>query len=145
MFSHILIPTDGSEHALHAAEVVIQLAQKLDARIYAFHVLAPLHAVAYFSDVIQHAEDSYTERAIARAQVHLDDIQVMARKAGLEAAGGYAFDRRPYVAIVGAAKQQHCDLIVMSTHGYATLDRILLGSETNRVLSCCDVPVLVCH
>jgi nucleotide-binding universal stress UspA family protein len=145
VFSHILIPTDGSEHTLHAAEIGIQLAQKVSARIYAFHVLAPLAAVAYFSDVIQHAEDSYTERAIARAQVHLEDIQAMARKAGLEAEGGYAFDRRPYVAIIGAAKQQHCDLIVMSTHGYATLDRILLGSETNRVLSCCDVPVLVCH
>lgn len=145
MFSHILIPTDGSEHALHAAKVGIELAQKVSARIYAFHVLSPLAAVAYFSDVIRHAEDSYTEKAIARAEVHLADIEAMARNAGLEAGGGYAFDRRPYVAIIGAAKQQHCDLIVMSTHGYATLDRILLGSETNRVLSCCDVPVLVCH
>ena len=145
MFSHILIPTDGSEYALHAAKVGIELAQKVGARIYAFHVLAPLAAVAYFSDVIRHAEDSYTERAVERAQVHLADIEAMAKNVGLDADGGYAFDRRPYVAIIGAAKQQHCDLIVMSTHGYATLDRILLGSETNRVLSCCDIPVLVCH
>jgi nucleotide-binding universal stress UspA family protein len=145
MFSHILIPTDGSEHAMHAAQIGVELAQKVGARIYAFHVLAPLAAVAYFSDVIQHAEDSYTDRAIARAQVHLGDIQQMAKQAGVIADGGYAFDRRPYVAIVGAAKQQHCDLIVMSTHGYATLDRMLLGSETNRVLGCCNVPVLVCH
>jgi nucleotide-binding universal stress UspA family protein len=145
MFSHILIPTDGSEHALHAAEVGIELARKVGARIYTFHVLAPLAAVAYFSDMIQHVEDSYVERAIARAQVHLTDIQAMAEKVGLQADVGYAFDRRPYVAIVGAAKQQHCDLIVMSTHGYTMLDRILLGSETNRVLSCCDIPVLVCH
>jgi nucleotide-binding universal stress UspA family protein len=145
MFSHILIPTDGSEPAMHAAQIGIELAQKVGARIYAFHVLAPLAAVAYFSDVIQHAEDSYTDRAIARAQVRLGDIQAMAQRAGVIADGGYAFDRRPYVAIVGAAKQQHCDLIVMSTHGYATLDRMLLGSETNRVLGCCDIPVLVCH
>jgi nucleotide-binding universal stress UspA family protein len=33
----------------------------------------------------------------------------------------------------------------MSMHGYATLDRMLLGSETNRVLGCCEIPVLVCH
>jgi nucleotide-binding universal stress UspA family protein len=145
MFSHILIPTDGSEYTLQAAEIGIELARKMSARIYAFHVLTPLAAVSYFSDVIRHVEDSYTNRAIARAQAHLDDIQAMAKTAGVEAQSGYAFDRRPYVAIIGAAKQQHCDLIVMSTRGYATLDRILLGSETNRVLSCCDVPVLVCH
>ncbi|HUA79570.1 MAG TPA: universal stress protein [Dyella sp.] len=145
MFSHILIPTDGSDHAMHAAEIGIALAHQLSARIYAFHVLAPLAAIAYFSDAIRHAEDSHTERAIARAQERLAEIAGMAKAANVECHGGYAFDGRPYVAIVGAAKQQHCDLIVMSTHGYATLDRALLGSETNKVLSCCDVPVLVCH
>ncbi|GLQ46143.1 universal stress protein A [Dyella lipolytica] len=145
MFSHVLIATDGSEHAMHAAETGVELARKLGARIYAFHVLAPLPAVAYFSDVIQHAEDSYVERSVARAQLHLADIQAMAKKAGVESHGGYAFDRRPYVAIVGAAKQQHCDLIVMGTHSYTSLDRLLLGSETNKLLTCCDVPVLVCH
>jgi nucleotide-binding universal stress UspA family protein len=145
MFSHILIPTDGSDHAMHAAEIGIELARKVSARIYVFHVLTPLAAVAYLSDVIQHVEYSYTERAIVRAQLHLAEIQRMAKEADVASGGGYAFDRRPYVAIVGAAKQQLCDLIVMSTHGYATLDRLLLGSETNKVLSCCDIPVLVCH
>ena len=145
MFSHILVPTDGSDHSMHAAEMGIELARSLGARIYAFHVLAPLAAVAYFSDVIQHAEDSYVDRAITRAQQRLTEIEEMAGKAGVVCHGGYAFDRRPYVAIVGAAKKEHCDLIVMSTHGYATLDRMLLGSETNRVLGCCDIPVLVCH
>ncbi|WP_233842714.1 universal stress protein [Dyella sp. 2HG41-7] len=145
MFTHILIPTDGSDHAMHAAEMGIGLARQLHARVYAFHVLAPLAAIAYISDVIQHTDDSHVERAIARAQERLAEIAEMAKAANVECEGGYAFDRRPYVAIVGAAKQQGCDLIVMSTYGYATLDRLLLGSETNKVLSCCDVPVLVCH
>lgn len=145
MFSHILVPTDGSDYAMHAAEIGIGLARSLGARIYVFHVLAPLAAVAFLSDVIQHAEDSHTERAITRAQQRLAEIEVMATAAGVTCHGGYAFDRRPYVAIVGAAKREHCDLIVMSTHGYATLDRMLLGSETHRVLGCCNIPVLVCH
>ncbi|WP_230473869.1 universal stress protein [Dyella choica] len=145
MFSHILVPTDGSDYAMHAAELGIGLARSLGARIYAFHVLAPLATVAYLSDVIQHTEDSHVERAVVRAQHRLAEIEEMANKAGVACHGGYAFDRRPYVAIVGAAKKQHCDLIVMSTHGYATFDRMLLGSETNRVLGCCDIPVLVCH
>ncbi|GGA43072.1 universal stress protein [Dyella nitratireducens] len=145
MFSHILVPTDGSDQAMHAAEIGIDLARSLGARIYAFHVLAPLAAVAYFSDVIRHREDSHTERAVTRAQQRLAEIEAMANQAGVACHGGYAFDHRPYTAIVGAAKMQHCDLIVMSMHGYATLDRMLLGSETNRVLGCCDIPVLVCH
>jgi len=145
MFSHILIATDGSEHATHAAEVGIELARTLGAQVYAFHVLMPLAAVAYLSDVIQHAEDSYEERAVTRAQAHLSAIRAMAEKVGVTAHGGYAFDRRPYVAIVGAARQQHCDLIVMGTHGFTSLDRFLSGSETNKVLTCCDIPVLVCH
>ena len=145
MFSHILVPTDGSDHAMHAAQMGIELARSLGARIYAFHVLAPLAAVAYFSDVIQHTEDSYVDRAITRAEQRLAEIAEMANKAGVPCHGGYAFDRRPYVAIIGAAKKEHCDLIVMSTHGYTTLDRMLLGSETNRVLGCCNIPVLVCH
>lgn len=145
MFSHILVPTDGSDHAMHAAQMGIELARSLGARVYAFHVLAPLAAVAYFSDVIQHTEDSYVDRAITRAEQRLAEIAEMAHKAGVPCHGGYAFDRRPYVAIVGAAKKEHCDLIVMSTHGYTTLDRMLLGSETNRVLGCCDIPVLVCQ
>lgn len=145
MFSHFLIPTDGSDHAMHAAQIGIDLASKIGARIYAFHVLAPLPAVAYFTDVIQHAEDSHAERAIARAQYHLAEIQAVAERAGVVCHSGYAFDRRPYVAIVGAAKVQLCDLIVMGTHGYTTLDRLLLGSETNKVLTCCSIPVLVCH
>jgi nucleotide-binding universal stress UspA family protein len=145
MFSHILIATDGSDHAIHAAEIGIELAQKLGARVYAFHVLAPLAAVAYFSDVIRHTQDSYEDRAVTRAQSHLSAIQAMAEKVGVAAHGGYAFDRRPYVAIVGAAHVQHCDLIVMGPHGFTTLDRFLSVSETNKVLTCCDIPVLVCH
>lgn len=145
MFSHFLIPTDDSDHAIHAAAIGVELASKVGARVYAFHVLAPLAAVAYFTDVIQHSEDSYAERAIARAQHHLADIQSIAEQKGVAYHGGYAFDRRPYVAIVGAAKMQLCDLIVMGTHGYTTLDRLLLGSETNKVLTCCNIPVLVCH
>jgi nucleotide-binding universal stress UspA family protein len=47
--------------------------------------------------------------------------------------------------MAGAAKKHQCDLIVMSMHGYATLDRMLPGSETNRVMGGCDVPVLVCR
>jgi nucleotide-binding universal stress UspA family protein len=145
MFTHILLPTDGSDESLRAAKIGIDLAKQVGARVYAFHVLAPLAAVSYFSDLIRSSANDYCHGAIERAQLQLDVIQSMAKEAGVLADGGYVFDHRPYTAIIGAAHKQLCDLIVMGSHGYTGVDRLVLGSETHKVLSCSDIPVLVCR
>lgn len=145
MFKNILLPTDGSEHALRAAHLGIALAKRVGARVHAYHVLAPIAAAADFSDLIRRAPDDYHHEAISRAQRHIEAIHAMAMEAGVPCDGHYAFDQRPYCAIIGAAKQFECDLIVMGTHGRTGLDRIVLGSEASKVLSCSDLPVLVCH
>jgi nucleotide-binding universal stress UspA family protein len=49
----------------------------------------------------------------------------------------------PYEEIVRAATAYGCDLIWMASHGRKGLDRLLLGSETQRVLSHANIPVLV--
>lgn len=145
MFKNILLPTDGSDQSLRAARVGIALAKKMGAKVHAYHVLAPVAAVAYMSDLIRHAPDDYRQEAIDRAQQQLEVIHVLATEAGVPFEGDYAFDQRPYSAIVGAAKQYDCDLIVMGTHGRTGLDRLVMGSETSRVLGCADIPVLVCQ
>jgi len=145
MFKNILLPTDGSDQSLRAARLGIALAKQGCARVHAYHVLAPLAAVAYFSDLIRNAPDDYHQEAVRRAEQQLGAIRTMAQEAGVPFEGDYTFDRRPYSAILGAAQQYDCDLIVMGTHGHSGLDRLVLGSETNKVLSCADIPVLVCH
>ena len=145
MFKHILLPTDGSDQSLRAARLGIALAKQGHARIHAYHVLAPLAAIAYFSDLIRDSPDDYEQEAVQRAEQQLETIRLMAKEAGVPFEGDYTFDRRPYSAILGAARQYDCDLIVMGTHGHSGLDRLVLGSETNKVLSCADIPVLVCH
>jgi nucleotide-binding universal stress UspA family protein len=144
MFKNILLPTDGSEPSLRAARMGIALARQVGATVHAYHVLAPLAAVAYFSDQIRQAPDDYLQEAVGRAQEHLQAVRVLAEQAGVPFAGDYVFDHSPYSAIIGAAKQFQCDLIVMGTHGRTGLDRMLLGSQTAKVLSCADIPVLVC-
>jgi len=104
----------------------------------------PLKAVSYFFDVITQAPDDYRNQAIDRAQQQPDAVHVLAREADV-AFGGYAFDLRPYTAVLGAARKHGCDLIVMGTHGRAGFDRMVLGSETDKVLGCADIPMLVCH
>jgi nucleotide-binding universal stress UspA family protein len=145
MFKNILLPTDGSDQSLRAARWGIALAKHDHAQVHAYHVLAPLAAVAYFSDLIRRAPDDYQQEAIQRAQQQLDTIRLLAEDAGVPFEGDYTFDHRPYSAILSAAKKYNCDLIVMGSHGRTGLDRLVLGSETNKVLSCADIPVLVCH
>jgi nucleotide-binding universal stress UspA family protein len=54
-------------------------------------------------------------------------------------------NEHPYQAIIAAAKDRGCDLIVMSSHGRSGLSGILIGSVTNKVLAHAKRPVLVCQ
>ena len=145
MFKHLLIPTDGSEHALHAARIAVDLASKTGASVHAFHVLPPLNTVSLLTDTLLQGPDGYLSQSTERARQHLAAIQALADEAQVPCRGSYVFDLRPYTAIIGAAREQHCDLIVMGTHGRTGFDRLVLGSETHKVLNSCDIPVLVCH
>ena len=145
MFKHILLPVDGSEPSLHAARLGIALAVRLGAKVHAHHVLAPLAAVAYLSDLIRSAPDDYRREAIYRAQRHIGTVRALAEEAGVPFEGSYEFDHHPSNAIIGAAKRYGCDLIVMGSHGRTGLDRLLIGSEVGRMLGCADIPVMVCR
>lgn len=145
MFKHILLPTDGSELSLRAAGKGIALAVQFEAHVYAIHVLPPFPAVTFVAQAIQAGDEVYSQDAVLRAEHSLADVGRLAEAAGVPYAGTYVFDHRPYLAIIGAAAKWHCDLIVMGSHGRHGLARLLLGSETHKVASSCDIPVLVCH
>ena len=49
----------------------------------------------------------------------------------------------PHEAIIDAAKDKGCDLIVMASHGRRGLNAVLLGSETQKVLTHSSIPVMV--
>ena len=51
----------------------------------------------------------------------------------------------PHEAIVAAAEDKGCNLIVMSWHGFSELSMLLIDSVTNKVLTCAKTPVLVCR
>jgi nucleotide-binding universal stress UspA family protein len=145
MFKRILLPTDGSELSLRAVDTGIGLAARLGASVYAFHVIAPFPASVYFTEFVVANEPSYTREAIANAEKYLAEVGQRARAAGVPCEGSYETDARPYSAIVGAARKQQCDLFVMASHGWRGFDRLLLGSETHKVILNGDVPVLVCR
>jgi nucleotide-binding universal stress UspA family protein len=145
MFKHILLPTDGSALSLRAVETGIALARQLGAKVFAYHAVQPFMDVPYFTDTMVFPEDAYEETVNERAAYYLEEIKQRALAANVPWDGLYEYARKPYEAIDRIAREHKCDLIVMGSHGRKGLDRMLLGSETNRLLLDTEIPVLVCH
>jgi nucleotide-binding universal stress UspA family protein len=145
MFEHILLPTDGSKLSLRAARLGSELAGTCGARVHVLHVVAPFHTIAYLAGMLAATEITYNQDATARAGKYLAEVQHMAAAAGIGCTGSYVFDDHPHEAIIAAARGQHCDLIVMASHGWRGITRLLLGSEVHKVLLESEVPVLVCR
>lgn len=144
MFKHILIATDGSEAAERAADKAISMAAQLGAKVFVLYVAPASPAFAYFAQAIQGAGVDPDE-ASKRAEEYVLAVCAKADAAGVAHTSLTVVDNRPYCEIVSMAKREGCDLIVMGSHGYRGMDRLLLGSETHKVLLSTDLPVLVCH
>ena len=69
MFSHILVATDGSEHASRAVEHALRPARALDARVAGVSVIPPWAKVAGY-DAAWFSETLYKERAHSSAEKH---------------------------------------------------------------------------
>jgi len=147
MFKHILVPTDGSPLSRRAAKDAVRLAQKLGARITGFYV-APAYHIEVYDDMIYVPPDLLNPKAHAAnakkaAQHHLEFIRKMAADGGVPYEGNFVMNDSPSDAIIKAARKYKCDLICMGSHGRTGLTKLLLGSQTNKVLTQTRIPVLV--
>jgi nucleotide-binding universal stress UspA family protein len=73
----------------------------------------------------------------------LDQVKTAALAQDVSCDVMYVEHEHPYRAIIDAANNQHCDLIVMASHGRHGISAILLGSVTVKVLTHSTIPVLV--
>jgi nucleotide-binding universal stress UspA family protein len=144
MFKHILLPIDGSELSLRAAKMGIELAKTCGARVHALHVVPAFQALIYMSEALAASEATYTEQSMELAAEYLDDVKRLAEEAGVKYSGHYDVAEHPHEVILQTAREKRCDLVVMASHGRRGLSRLLLGSETQKVLLQGEVPVLVC-
>ncbi|XRD86223.1 universal stress protein [Dyella acidisoli] len=144
-FQHLLIPIDGSDLSLHAFSLGLQLARTIDAKVLALHVVPPFNSIAYMTEILAAAELRYSTQALQSASRYLDQAKAMAMDAQIPCECRYVFGDHPHEAILDAVNEHHCDLIVMATHGWHGLNRLVLGSETQKVLVSSRIPVLVCQ
>ncbi|WP_426690550.1 universal stress protein [Rhodanobacter ginsengiterrae] len=143
LFQHLLLPIDGSALSLQAFRMGLALARSLGARILVLHVVPPCSSIAYMAELLAAAELSYSQQAVISATRYLDEAKELASAAQVPCECRYVFGDQPHRAILEAAGEHHCDLIVMATHGWHGLNQLAVGSETQKVLLQSKVPVLV--
>lgn len=145
MFKRIFVPVDGTQQAMRAAAIGVAMAAKDGAGLVAFEVVAPMPAVALAADTLLGNNHRHASVAAHRARQHLADVATLARDTAIPFEDGYAFDRRPFAAIVSAARRARCDLIVVGAAEYAHGRDVQLSHEVAQLLSSTDIPVLVCR
>ncbi len=145
MFKHILVPTDGSELSRATAERAVVFAKEAGARVTVFYA-KPEYPIAYFGEgalIDPTTPEKFAEMAEQQAAEYLGEVQRACQAAGVDCTVTAATSDIPYEAIIAAAEQSGCDLIFMASHGRRGISGLLLGSETNKVLTHSKVPVLV--
>ena len=145
MFQRILVATDGSALSRKASRTGIGLAAATGADLVALNVV-PRYPTSYFEGALTLSPDdvSRTERNWAeKARTVVDAVVDEAQRRGVKARGVVVNSDLVAESILSAAKKNKCDLIVMASHGRKGIKRVLLGSETQQVLTHGSIPVLV--
>lgn len=129
MYSHILIPTDGSGLADTAVEHGVKLAKALGAKVTIVIAIPP--------------DETYIGEVVLNRDRTLSAATALAKAANVQAEAVYVENDSPYQAIIDTANAKGADLIVMASHGRKGVEALVLGSETMNVLTHCKIPVLV--
>jgi nucleotide-binding universal stress UspA family protein len=143
MYRHILIPTDGSEPAEHGVAHGLALAKSLGTKVSVIFVVEPLSEMKRGPPFLE-ALAKYAELRKERATSVLERAAKAAKETGISCKTTQVENGQPHQAIIAAAEDKGCDLIVMSSHGRSGLAMLLIGSVTNKVLTHAKIPVLVC-
>lgn len=146
MYTNILVATDGSKLAEKAVKAALGLAKPLGAGVVAFYAYPEYTSPAYGEGAFvgQYMNKSeFRKRHAEFADKLLSEVGGKAKAAGVAFDSVTAEDNAPYEAIIKAATKKKCDLIVMASHGRKGLAGVLLGSETQKVLTHSKIPVLV--
>jgi nucleotide-binding universal stress UspA family protein len=142
MYQRILVPTDGSEITRKAVATAVGLAKAFNAGLYAIAVKEPFPYSA-ISEMQPTPPQEFFDAQERIASQRLAAVAEAGKAAGLTVSTESVEATHPWEAIIDAAKRSGCDLIVMASHGRRGMSALLLGSETQKVLTHSATPVLV--
>ncbi len=145
MYQRILVATDGSKLSKKAVSTAIELAQVCGAELVAVKVV-PRYPQSYFEGgiALQASEMAAVEKKWAdEGQSVVDAVKKAATAKAVTTKAVVVKSDVVSDALLSAAKKHNCDLIVMASHGRKGIKRLLLGSETQHVLTHASIPVLI--
>ncbi len=137
MYDRILVPTDGSEEVERALAYAFDLARAHDATV---RVLYVVNVTGYGGLPMETAWEGVSDALYAEGRAAVERAESLA-PADIEIETS-VLEGSPSRTIVEQAASENCDLVVMGTHGRGGIDRLLLGSVTERVVRRAIVPVL---
>ena len=138
-YRRILVGTDGSGCSARAAAHAVYLARELGARLYVLYsvnVERAFHAGIHFGEAVGELERTGGEATAA--------VRTMAEAAGV-GCEEILTTGRPHRAIIGASEEVDADLIVVGSTGMTSLERALIGSESEALMRLSKRPVLIVH
>jgi nucleotide-binding universal stress UspA family protein len=142
MFNHILVPVDGSSTAQLAVDKAISLARAFDSRVTAIFVIDPYPFTGVGTD-FAYGQAEYLSAATAEANAAIKAASAAFEQAGVKVDTSVIESHAAWRGVVQAAEAVQADLIVMGSHGRSGLEKLVLGSVTQAVLSHTKLPVLV--
>ena len=145
MFKHILVPTDGSELSQATVGKAVGFASEIGARI-TFYYAQPDFPMPIYGEgalIDPTTPEQFAQSAASEASAILEQASAAAQAAGVTSDTDTVVCEVPYEGIVEAAERHACDLIFMASHGRRGIAGLLLGSETQKVLSHSKIPVLI--
>ena len=143
MFQHLLVPTDGSALSRGTAQQAVRFAKSIDAKITAFHAMPELRLLANHPGLTPETRNIFVEQARAHADELLAFVKQTAQAEGVACQTVMVSSDHPHEAILRAALDRDCDLIFMASHGRRGIEGLLVGSETQKVMTHSKIPVLV--
>lgn len=142
MFKHILVPVDGSPTSMLAVSRAAALAKTFGSAVTALYVIDPYPFTGVGAD-FAYGQAQYLSAATAEANTALDAVKKLMAESGVAVNAIMGEGHAVHQGIVRAIQNTGADLVVMGSHGRRGLEKLMLGSVTQRVLAEVHVPVLV--
>ncbi len=145
MYARILIPTDGSELSDKAIDHGLALAKAIGAKVTILRVTSQPAPMVYEGVVVALPTEEIRQEIAKNVEQYFATVRAKAAKAAVETETVQIENDVPWQTIIDTAKSKGAGLIVMASHGRRGISAVLLGSETQKVLTHSTVPVLVCR
>lgn len=145
MFRHLLVPIDGSPLSDKAVKRAVSFVKNSKAQLTFFYAMPDATASMIGDGALLRTTDPQLLASSIERQVRevLRKAQATAEADGVPCEVVSVVSDHPYEAIIAAAEERGCDLILMASHGHRGVKGLLLGSQTQKVLTHSNIPVLV--